>query len=475
VLSSALRACRDVALVALTVVSATSCQVPSSDKGPIAESVSRSTPLGAHLVEDRAVLGGRRQVPIVPFRALGAEQPLSSPGRVDPRSVLRLSFRGDGTTDAWAEARIDPARLDEAARTLEDLTTQSRAHVAGALEALRDLDVAAIDEGPALERLAAARAGLDELTRRTLTEPLAREHVDAARIARRLDALGEQRVVVEAFRVQGRSQTALSIAGYNNIASGRVENVRRRLVELDEPRISAARRLLEAERRFIETIDVLRPGLAESGGARPPAVRVAAGELADALRLLVRSAAPAADSAPLAHAYVDLPAAEIDVASNAFQRGDRLLVQVALVEGDSDDYLRENVATWINEIARLGWYRDEALVGVISRGDRGGSEATDWELGFAGATTWSWYQDEDRPLGEIYSWFQPGFGIHLAALDQDDSDLEFGIGVHVSFWEGLLIFGAGSNLTIDADQFYYLIGGDLLGWKDKLTGTSTAR
>lgn len=411
----------------------------------------------ARLTEDRVTVAGRKQHGLVPFRARG----LDFEGRassVDPRSILRLSF------DAGSAAGVTPdvPALDQASRRLSDLAEHARIAATAAREALGGAD--------ALGGVRRSREELERFASLTLAGDAREELVASVRTARGIVALDGERVIVEAFRIHDRSRTALALAGYNDIGSGRVANLPRRVAELASDVLAAARRTVAAEQSLRDVVDASRRELlAAQGGSTDRQSAVA--ELASSLARLLDSATPAANENALASAYVDLPHADVDLAGNKIERGERVDVFVSLVKENDPTGARENVASWVADVERIGWYRDESLFAILSRGDSGGLDATNWELSFAGSVTWSWYQDEDRPLGELYSWFQPGFGIHLAALDQVADDVEFGIGMHVSLWEGLVIVGAGWNLTVDENNTYYLIGGDLLGWKDKITGT----
>lgn len=416
--------------------------------------------LQVRLDEHRTSLGGRTPHVVEPLAAPGVA-PNRRTGTVDPRSLLRLTFTsGDAAVVA---PNADSLAVD--AQRFQGLAAFVRATTASAREALGKRDAAALrgvrtefERGATLRLAGEARAELERAVR------------DASAVERSAD----ERVVVEAFRVTGRAQTALAVPGYNQIGSGRVANLSREGSPVDDTLRAAAHALLEQLAALVAAVDAAQNELVTADAAAD-----VQRELAELQADCARLAAPfqrARGASVLELAYADLPPAEIDLAANGFARGDRVRVQVARESGARsvdaslrEDASRDVVATWLADVTRIGWYRDESLLGIITRGDSGGAEGTNWELSFAGAVTWSWYQDEERWLGDVYAWLQPGFGIHLAALDQGLEDVEFGIGAHVSLWEGLLLLGAGTNLTVDGDV-YYLIGGDLIGWKDKITG-----
>lgn len=452
VLRIPVRAC---ALSSLTCLAACAAgpRVPQAPAAP-------PQALHVRLDEDRTSLGGRTRHVVAPVSA-PAVAPHTRTSTVDPRSLLRLTFASGNT--AVSAPSADSLAVD--AQRFQGLAAFLRATIASAREALGKRDAAALravrtefERGATLRLAGEARTELEQAVR------------DATAVERSAD----ERIVVEAFRVTGRAQTALAVPGYNQIGSGRVANLSRATAQVDTAARDAARALLEQLAALVAAAEAAQHELA-AGDAAPEIQR----ELAELQSACARLAAPfqrARGAGLLELAYSDLPPAEIDLAANGFARGDRVRVQVSRESGARtvdaslrEDAERDTLAVWVADVTRIGWYRDESLLGIITRGDSGGVEGTNWELSFAGAVTWSWYQDEERWLGDVYAWLQPGFGIHLAALDQGLDDVEFGIGAHVSLWEGLLLLGAGTNLTVDGDV-YYLIGGDLIGWKDKITG-----
>jgi hypothetical protein len=425
------------------------------------------------LFEDRVGTGERSLYRVEPGFRVGPDGK-ARPELVDTRSILRLFFAPPPRPAGAEPAPETIPDFAAAARDVEDLTDRLATQSAAIESAL------ALPDRAAGARAVAEVAGA---IRAPLAEPRWTEVRRSLGLARVVDVGARERVIVEAFRISTKTRTALALAGYNDISSGHVENRPLPVATFGESRADASARKLLAAREKLEAavdaqrgrVDALVPGLVAEEGELPRALR----DYKAALTGVLEDLAPTAVELPhMVRALSDLPPTQIHLPSNEFQRGDTVQVVVSTVhvQDPHDERIpigaeRDLVATWIADVGRIGWHRTDSLIGILARGDTGGAEATNWELSFAGGVIWSWYQDDDQPLGRFYSWLQPGFGIHLAALDQQADDVEFGIGIHIAFWEGLVMLGVGENLTVDHDSTYYLIGGDLLGWTEKITGT----
>jgi hypothetical protein len=141
--------------------------------------------------------------------------------------------------------------------------------------------------------------------------------------------------------------------------------------------------------------------------------------------------------------------------------GDELVIEVN-VERKLNDNGAEIVfhATYHFDIIRARLHPEFAANLIFARADHGPDQA--WAGNFAATVDWRWKLQDTNWLGDVINWFEPGFGFHVASLDQQENDvLEIGIGPNVSLWGGLLQGGLGYNLNADRDHLYYFIGTDL--------------
>jgi hypothetical protein len=65
-------------------------------------------------------------------------------------------------------------------------------------------------------------------------------------------------------------------------------------------------------------------------------------------------------------------------------------------------------------------------------------------------------------LGEIWRFFDPGFGINVAVLAFDDQTFQVGLGLHLTIFGDLLQGGAGYNLNARTKNWYVYVGIGLL-------------
>ena len=132
----------------------------------------------------------------------------------------------------------------------------------------------------------------------------------------------------------------------------------------------------------------------------------------------------------------------------------------------SDDYKLEAVL--------MGMHRKFDATVIFARGLRGADEEQDWKPNVAATVTWHYRirKEPDRRLSfssRTWNWFNPGLGLHMASLDQGNDSVEFGAGVNLSLWDGVLQGGYGFNLSND-EKPYVFFGLGLLQTLEKAKG-----
>lgn len=391
------------------------------------------------LIEVRRIFGGTDSHRVAPVDRSGGDA-VQAPVVVDTRSTLRLHFDEhpvDGTSSlAAAFSRIAAAfPLDEVNKQIAQITSSA--------------DVT--------ETYANGLFSDKTQNVEIFLAQLASTFSDAITVSRTGYLPATKEVIVEAYRLNGKTRTALSLPSYNEIGSGKTEST------ATPQSTPATPQLKQAADHAVSVAHAIRSLLAANRTKKT---------LPDAAAAFEKKLSAALD-APAPRHVGNLPISEINLPANDVKRGDTVELNVYSVPkstgtGGADTTRSRSLETaYVVDVERLGWYRDDAVIPTLSRGDTtGDAGSTDWKLNFAATGTWSYYTGKQ----DFWSWMQMGAGVHLASLDQsDDEDIELGIGVHVSLWEGLLVGGVGANLMVDSDRTYYFIGGDLLAWRDKLS------
>jgi len=119
------------------------------------------------------------------------------------------------------------------------------------------------------------------------------------------------------------------------------------------------------------------------------------------------------------------------------------------------------------ETVLMGWHRKFDASLIFARGMRGDDEEQQWKPNVAATVTWHFrYRDESNPFHQFWNGLDPGLGLHLASLDQGEDSVEFGAGVNLSLWDGVLQGGYGFNLNND-ERPYVFFGLGLLQTLEK--------
>jgi hypothetical protein len=167
------------------------------------------------------------------------------------------------------------------------------------------------------------------------------------------------------------------------------------------------------------------------------------------------------DSIP--HPLDDLLPAELDLRYAGVTLGDQVKVSVELrkeKEADFEEDIKKQLVIYQVETTHAGWHR-RFSGDVIFTKAVDGPASNSFQGNIAASYEWHHYERE-KPDGFLNN-LDPGFGFHAALLSQDsDQNVEFGIGVNISFFDGLIRGGYGYNLSVDDNEQYWFIGFGLI-------------
>lgn len=190
------------------------------------------------------------------------------------------------------------------------------------------------------------------------------------------------------------------------------------------------------------------------------------GYLADgAQRRTVAEVLAAARDVAIPRPLDDLPDGTIDLQRAGVTLGDHVGVSVRFVGGEGPDAptLEETAAD--TAMVLTGLHRRITGQLIFARADHGAPAATRWQANVAAVAAWHYrYRDAATSnWSAFWNVLDPGLGIHVASLDQNDDTAEVGLGVNLSLFAGLVTGGYGYNLsTPGGDGEYYFVGVDLL-------------
>jgi hypothetical protein len=160
-----------------------------------------------------------------------------------------------------------------------------------------------------------------------------------------------------------------------------------------------------------------------------------------------------------------LEPAELDLRKSGIVPGDQVEMEVGFVRGD-DVETPEKRIKYSGEAVLTHWHRRYSGDLIFARAVEGvGSE--NFKTNVAVSLEWHYFSRE-KPRG-FWNGLDPGVGLHAASLNQDpDESAEFGAGVNVSLFKGLLRFGYGYNLSVKQDHQYYWVGFGLFSLLNQL-------
>lgn len=184
---------------------------------------------------------------------------------------------------------------------------------------------------------------------------------------------------------------------------------------------------------------------------------------------------------PIYYDIKDPPTAAIDLDQyRDLERKDVIIVKV-MFRAKENEGLKgiEHIESYYLELEKLDVYTSVSASLIFARALTGTEEATQWAPNVAAMVNWHYRNREPidgRKLNkrdEVWNWLDPGGGVHLASLDQGDDTVEFGVGVNLSLWNGLLNTGYGYNLSLPEDRDYFFVGLNLLHLLDVARGTAS--
>ena len=115
----------------------------------------------------------------------------------------------------------------------------------------------------------------------------------------------------------------------------------------------------------------------------------------------------------------------------------------------------------------VGGHREISSAFIFARAVTGNAEQRSWQPNVAALVGWHYYYR--RPTStptRLWNAFDPAVGLHLANLDQTDDSVEFGLGLNLALWHGLLSGGYGYNLSRETGA-YWFVGLNLFGFLNR--------
>jgi hypothetical protein len=161
----------------------------------------------------------------------------------------------------------------------------------------------------------------------------------------------------------------------------------------------------------------------------------------------------------------DIKLGTIDLNDTPADKGDELIVRAELFTTDENG--EEDVLMWTKktfEVNRFG-ITDSFSSHLVFVNRLGSGQTQDPDTDFDPAPSASWtLRYRIRPdvnaefLEKLYCNLDPGIGINTAAMDFEDENFQIGVGVHLNFFDDLLILGYGYNLQAETDHDYTYLG-----------------
>ena len=143
-------------------------------------------------------------------------------------------------------------------------------------------------------------------------------------------------------------------------------------------------------------------------------------------------------------------------------QGDRVEVRVRFFERETAQGVSRGrlffERSHYGRIVLVGMHRKFSGELIFARAVSGSADAREWKPNVAAAVNWYYFVRDPEGCETFWNWLSPGFGIHVASLDQGDQNVEVGVGGNLVFWDGLLTVGGGYNLSASDDNEYLYIG-----------------
>jgi len=166
---------------------------------------------------------------------------------------------------------------------------------------------------------------------------------------------------------------------------------------------------------------------------------------------------PLGKLADIYHPPASLPPVRLELDRTRWRLGHRVTVVLRLRRaGEEGSSLF--TASWRVAAEQLGLHARMSSSLIFSRLVRGTSESERWRPNVMAQANWFHHARNPGRLGGFWKWLGPGAGVHLASLDHGPETVEFGIGVNLALFDGLMSVGYGKNLAIDEDPEYTFVG-----------------
>jgi hypothetical protein len=155
----------------------------------------------------------------------------------------------------------------------------------------------------------------------------------------------------------------------------------------------------------------------------------------------------------------------LDLSRSSIALGDIVSISVTASNEATGELL--SPALYQTEIGLMGLHGKPEVHFILARAFSGPGTAKQWKPNVAAAVEWHYTIRNPAGWEKTWNWLYPGFGVHLANLDQGNDSVEFGAGPIVSLWDGLLTGGYGYNFSDNPEHQYVFVGINLLNLLDQ--------
>ena len=175
------------------------------------------------------------------------------------------------------------------------------------------------------------------------------------------------------------------------------------------------------------------------------------------------------DLEPIWHGEADLVNGTVELTRAGLAPGDEISVKVRYRERSTNGVPGKIIGeeSYKVDAVLMGLHRKIDASLIFARGLRGDSTERQWKPNVAATVHWHYrYRNEEGGWHRTWNAVNPGLGLHLASLDQGPDSVEFGTGLNVSLWDGLITGGYGFNLN-NHEHPYVFMGLNLLETLDR--------
>ena len=161
-----------------------------------------------------------------------------------------------------------------------------------------------------------------------------------------------------------------------------------------------------------------------------------------------------------------MPGFRLELDKTKWSLGDRVSVVLRVREEKSQNVLY--TMAWRVEAHQTGLHARYTASLIFSRTVHGTPESQRWRPNVMAQVNWFDELRAPGTFGNIWNWLDMGAGLHLSSLDHGEDTVEFGMGIQVAIWDGLLSFGYGRNLSLNQrDGEYRFVGLNLFDTLNK--------